>query len=123
MRYSIGVSGPEIILTKVDVNDDSEEIEICHSYTYEGPDYMVADKLLRSGDTITTAIMDSAVLAYCRPNYVVFPGWMTRTSHIRYRGDLPGNLLSILDYIEKETGAKIIVLSVGPDREQTIVMN
>lgn len=120
LRHSIRHSGQEIILTKLDVMDESDVIEICESYTYRGPSYRLGNRIINDGDKIETAITESEVLARCVPNYVVFPGWKTDISGIRTFSDLPQKLIDVIHYIENKTGAVTEILSVGPDREQTI---
>ena len=54
------------------------------------------------------------------PIYQEFPGWKNDLTNCKSKSDLPAELVSYLEYIEKETGVKVDYLSVGPDRTQTI---
>ena len=75
---------------------------------------------MRFGDYIDVAIPNAEVLEYCTPFYVEFPGWLSDISGIRRREDLPPALENLISFVEKQTGASVCLLSVGPDREQTI---
>lgn len=121
LRYSKGFTGNHVILSKLDVLDECRTIRICHSYRYEGPDYSVGNCVLKAGEILTTANLDSYVLRNCVPLYKDFEGWMTPTSSVRTPEDLPDKLRQIVSYIEREADVKAVVLSVGPDRDQTIV--
>ena len=55
------------------------------------------------------------------PVYKEFAGWSGDITKIRKFDDLPGNLKDYIDYIEKYTGVPITIVSVGPDREETII--
>jgi len=54
--------------------------------------------------------------------YVDFPGWKASTSKVRHWKDLPQRCRSYLQAIAKFTGAELAIVSVGPAREQTIVL-
>ena len=55
-----------------------------------------------------------------KPFYKEFPGWKCDISGIRSYDELPQNLKSYIDFIEKETGVPVQTVSVGPDRDETI---
>ncbi|MBI3630772.1 MAG: adenylosuccinate synthetase [Candidatus Sungbacteria bacterium] len=123
MRYSKRHTGPHIILTKLDVLDECERIEICNSYRYEGPGYTLGERRLAHGDVLHTAIPDLDVMRCCVPQYETFEGWRSPTGIIRVRADLPANLKQLIAYVATQAKMHIAMLSVGPDREQTIVMD
>lgn len=123
VRYSKRQTGPHIILTKLDVLDECEQIKICSSYLYEGPDYSVGERVFSTGDVLHTAIPDLDVMRCCVPQYETFEGWRSPTGGIRMHAELPANLKQLIAYVATEATLHIRMLSVGPDREQTIVMD
>jgi len=62
------------------------------------------------------------VLAKVEPVYETFAGWKTDISKIRRYDDLPANAKKYLERMAEVTGIKIGIVSVGPNREQTIVL-
>lgn len=122
LRHSIQFSGPDIIFTKMDVMDTCKEINICVAYEYRGPKYRVGDRVLRKGDQLHIAIPDKDVIKYCQPVYKTFPGWRTSIRNIRSESALPQKLKNIISFIEKTSGVKTRIISVGPDRDETIVV-
>jgi adenylosuccinate synthase len=121
LRYAAQTNGNHVILTKMDVMDDADSIEICESYKYKGPEHRVGQRTLCPGDDIYRAIPDTDVIKNCTPVYKTFPGWKTKTSDIREYDALPSQMRDVVDYIETSAGVKVMIVSVGPDREQTIV--
>lgn len=69
---------------------------------------------------LDTAISDSYILKRCKPLYKEFPGWKQDITKAETMDDLPKELKDIVSYIEKETGARVAIISVGPERNQTI---
>ncbi len=122
LKYSMIWSGPHVILTKIDVLDNAKEIKICHAYEYTGPDHYVGERKLSKGDILETAIVDNEVISHCTPLYTTFPGWMEKTSDKKSYDELPQKLKDILEFIKAKTGVIIDIISVGPDREQTIIL-
>lgn len=121
LRRAVITNGRNVVLTKVDVLNDCDTVKICVAYEYRGMDYVLGNELLSSGSIITHAQLRSEVLDNCRPMYKEFPGWKSDISGIRKYEDIPQNLRSIIDYIERSAGVNVAIVSVGPDREQTIV--
>lgn len=120
LRYSVGFTGKDVALTKLDVLDEAEVIEICTEYVYTGPDYWYGDRLFRAGDVLRVAVPDPEILDHCEPRYVTLPGWQTSIRGIREFEELPIQLQSAIHFVEKEAGVNVVLLSVGPDREDTI---
>lgn len=120
-RYSTQFGGKKAILTKLDVLDESEEIKICIAYQYEGPSYWLDNHLLERGDILEVAIPRPEVMRYCQPVYETLEGWMEPIGHIRSFDQLPLALRKILDFVEQKSGIVVKIISVGPDRDQTIV--
>ncbi|MFA6534072.1 MAG: adenylosuccinate synthetase [Patescibacteria group bacterium] len=125
VKNSIMVMGRQaicLVLTKLDVFTGCPVIKLCVAYKYTGPDYRLDGKrTLHKGDILTDAIMISEVLQYCEPIYKEFPGWTEDISHATTREELPANLLRIIEFAEEYVGVKAAIISVGPDRDQTII--
>ena len=102
-----GVTG--LAITKLDVLDGLESLNICTHYDYQGRPLEVFPASLK-------------VLGECRPVYETLPGWSETISGIRSFNRLPRNVKAYLRRIEELTGVPIDIISVGPDRDQTIVM-
>ena len=121
LKHAVKFNGDQAILTKVDVLSDCEDIKICKSYTYEGPDYYIGGTLLTEGTKITTAYTDSFVLQHCKPNYEVFPGWKSDISSIDTYENLPPKLRNIVSYVEDNAKVNVRAISTGPKRDQLVV--
>jgi adenylosuccinate synthase len=103
-----GLTG--LVITKLDVLDGLEDLKICTGYEYNGTiirDFPASLKILDS----------------CKPVYEVLPGWPEDISNIRKLEDLPQNARHYLNRIEELTETPIDIVSVGPGREETIVIN
>lgn len=122
LRFSLRYASTQVVLTKLDVLDACKVIKIATKHIYRGPTYTVGSETLTDGSEIKTAIMDTAVLSHCEPVYAEFPGWLEPIGHIRSANKLPKNLMRIVRFIEKEAGVEVVMLSVGPDREQLIML-
>jgi adenylosuccinate synthase len=99
-----------LVVTKLDVLDGLEFINICNSYDYKG-------------QKIDEFPADLKMLGQCTPVYETLPGWTENISKIRKYEDLPENTRNYLKRIEALTETKIDIVSVGPGREETIVLN
>jgi len=122
LRYSLRYSGHDAILTKLDVLDQCEMIRICTSYRYDGPRYHIGEQQLDPGTTLRVAIPHTEVMRYCIPRYQIFSGWCRNTSDIKTFGELPTQLRELILFVAREAELNIVLLSVGPDREQIIAM-
>ncbi|MFZ4632523.1 MAG: adenylosuccinate synthetase [Patescibacteria group bacterium] len=120
LRYVLGFNSPDIILTKLDILSGYEGIKICYAYQYKGPGCYYAGKLIKNGDILKTAIPDAAILKCCYPLYSCFDGWQSSLSDCKEYDQLPANLKDILRFIVNETGINPRIISVGPDRLDTI---
>jgi len=108
LRYAVRVNGlTGIALTKLDVLDNFETIQICTGYTYQ-------DKVLEELPTNLEAF------AQCQPVYEEVPGWMTDISAARSFDQLPEKAQSYVRRLEQLVGCPIVLVSVGPRRDQTI---
>ena len=110
MKYAVLVGGiTNVALTKIDVFDTFDEIKICVAY-----------KDCRNDRIYTSYPTDVFIHKYLEPVYETMPGWKTSLSDIRKYEDLPENAKKYIAKVEDLIGAPIGIISVGPDREQTI---
>jgi adenylosuccinate synthase len=110
LRYSNKVNGAEwLVVTKLDVLDELDEIPICTGYEINGK---VTDEIPA----------DVHGLQQIKPVYTTLKGWRTSTEGIPEFDKLPKAARDYLHFQEKESGAKIAMVSTGPDRGQTIVL-
>ena len=123
LRYAKQFTGENIVLTKPDVLDACERIPVCHSYAYEGPDYQMGEDTLTKGDIVYTAYPQPEILGFCVPRYDYLEGWLCSISDLTTYPELPEQFRDLVNYIEKEAGVNVTLVSVGADREQTITVN
>jgi adenylosuccinate synthase len=110
LRYSNQVNGAEwLVITKMDVMDELEEIPICIGYETNG----------KVTDEIPADVMG---LEQIKPVYTKLKGWRAPTEGITDFEKLPNAAKEYLRFQERESGAKIGMVSTGPDREQTMVL-
>jgi adenylosuccinate synthase len=108
LRYSNRINGTEwLVVTKMDVLDAFEEIPVCTSYKIDG----------KTTDVIPADVQG---IESIEPQYTKLKGWHTSTEGIKKFDDLPAEAQAYLRFIEKESGAKIGMVSTGPDRDQTM---
>ncbi len=110
LRYSNQVNGAEwLVVTKLDVLDELEEIPICIGYELNGK---VTDEIPA----------DVHGLEAVKPRYTTLKGWRQSTEGITEFDKLPRAAQEYLRFQERESGAKIGMVSTGPDRGQTMVL-
>ena len=110
MRYACLVGGlTSVALTKIDVFDSFEEIKVCTAYK---------DK--RDGKIYNSYPTDVYIHKYLEPIYETHKGWGQDITGIRKYEDLPLNARKYLERLEQLLDTPISIVSVGPDREQTI---
>ena len=66
---------------------------------------------------------DALDLEECKPVYETLPGWRTDITGVRKLSDLPAAARRYVDRIEECIGKPVSIISVGPDRDQTILAN
>lgn len=109
-RYTALVGGvTEIALTKLDVFDDFDEIKIAIAY-----------KDSRNGDVYNDYPTNTLIHKYLEPIYEIHEGWRTKTSDIKDFENLPKNAKRYVKRIEELLEVPVTIVSVGPDRKQTI---
>lgn len=110
VRYAGQLSGIDYMaITRLDILDSFDKIEMCVGYKYKGE---VLDEMPAS----------LKVLGDVEPIYETFEGWMTDTSGARSYDELPEKARKYVERMAEVTGIKIGIVSVGPGREQTIVL-
>ncbi|MDH5543877.1 MAG: adenylosuccinate synthase [Nitrospinota bacterium] len=108
-RYAVDVNGiDEIVLTKLDVLDKLEKIKVCVAYEVDGK------RLDRLTDNV-------AVLEHAKPIYEEMDGWNSKIAGATDYSELPEKAKKYIDFLEKISGAKIKIVSTGPDRNATII--
>ena len=109
-KYGVLVSGlTSMAVTKLDVFDSFDEIKVCTAY-----------KDTRTGEIIEFYPTDVSIHKYLEPVYETHKGWNEDISSVRKYEDLPENAKKYLARLEELMGVKISIVSVGPDRHQTI---
>lgn len=109
LKYAIMINGvTELMMMKADVLSDFEKIEICTHYNYNG---QVIDYLPYNIDP-----------QYLKPITTTVKGWHCDLTKINHKDQLPAELRDYVTFIEKATSTPITIVSVGPDRSQTIKM-
>jgi len=101
-----GFSG--VAVTKLDVLDTFEHLQICVGYRVDG--------------TVLDYVPDTTTQENVEPVYETWPGWMRDTTRARTWADLPSNAQRYLRRIEGLANAPIHYVSVGPERDQIIVL-
>lgn len=108
LRYAVRVNGiTHAAITKLDVLDAFDEIPVCLGYEIDG-------------ETINDLPMDTARLGEVEPVYKILPGWNSPTLGITEYDDLPGAAREYLEFIADSLGVKLLMVSTGPDRRETI---
>jgi adenylosuccinate synthase len=107
LRYSNMINGTSwLVVTKLDVLDELAEIPVCVGYKIDG----------RKTEEIPA---QAGTFEKIEPVYTTMPGWNTSTFGVANYDELPQKAKQYLAFLEKETGAKIGIVSTGPDRDQT----
>ena len=107
LKYAVMVDGVTgLIMMKSDVMDDFDVVKVATAYKVGGE---VVDHLpYELNDEI-------------EPVYTEFKGWKTKISDIRRYEDFPAEFKTYVEFIERETGVPVKIISVGPDRDETII--
>ena len=108
LRYAIHLSGvTQLMMMKADVLSGFDTLKVCTAYRYKGE--------------IIQHFPYGTETEEITPIYTEFKGWNTDLSTIKNFHDFPKELLDYIRFIEKEVEVPITLVSVGPDRTQTIV--
>ncbi|WP_276778028.1 adenylosuccinate synthase [Fannyhessea vaginae] len=108
VKHSVRVNGlTDLAITKLDVLSCMDEIKVCVAYNCDGERY----------DSVPE-FQSRFLLA--KPIYETLPGWNCDITGIRRFEDLPKQAQAYIDFLEKLAGVRISIITVGPEREQTI---
>jgi adenylosuccinate synthase len=109
LRYAIAINGvTQLIMMKADVLSGFDEIKVCTAYEYRGE---VIDHLPYK--------IDEHLI---KPIYKTLPGWQEDVTKITTPAEFPDALRSYINWLELELNVPISVISLGPDRSQTIYL-
>ncbi len=107
LRYAIMVSGvTQLIMMKSDVLDSFASIKVCVAYDVDGRETRDFPFDIQKGIT---------------PIYQELPGWQTDMTHITSESEFPSAFSDYISFLEEELRTPICIVSIGPDREQTII--
>jgi adenylosuccinate synthase len=107
LRYAIMINGvTQLIMMKSDVLDSFDAIKACVAYSVDGEE--TKDFPFEIGDNV-------------KPVYKELPGWKKDMSGMRKEEEFPVAFRNYVAFLEEELGVRITIISVGPDREQTII--
>ena len=107
LKFAVMISGvTDLIMMKADVLDGFDTVKVCCQYRVDG---------------VRTDRVPYDVYAEVEPVYKELPGWKGDLSACRSEADLPAEFKAYIDYVEREIGVPIRILSLGPDRSQTII--
>ena len=108
LKYAVKVNGvTKLMMMKGDVLSGFKKIKVCTSYDYEG-------KII---EHFTFSLENQKI----KPIYTEFQGWKEDISLIKEEKDFPSSFMSYVSFLEKELKVPIAIISVGPDRTQTII--
>ncbi|MBW4669037.1 MAG: adenylosuccinate synthase [Cyanomargarita calcarea GSE-NOS-MK-12-04C] len=109
-RYAVRINGMDCLaITKLDVLDELEEINVCVAYEIDG-------------DRCEHFPTSSRRFARCRPIYKTMPGWQVPTTECRTWEDLPKRAQEYLKYLAGLMSVPIAIISLGASRDQTIIV-
>jgi adenylosuccinate synthase len=109
-RYAARINGLDCLaITKLDVLDELEEIKVCVAYDIDG-------------ETCREFPTHATKFANCKPIYKTVPGWQQSTSHCQTLEELPQKALNYLKFLAELMELPIAIVSVGPGRDQTIII-
>tara|TARA_B100001540_G_C15813365_1_gene645755 strand:- start:923 stop:2191 length:1269 start_codon:yes stop_codon:yes gene_type:complete len=109
LKYSIMLNGvSDLYMMKADVLSGFSEVKVCVGYEYNN------EKI----DYFPSSIESDSI----KPIYKSFKGWTSKSNHARSFDDLEDNFKKYINFIESEVGVSINLVSLGPDREETIYM-
>lgn len=99
-----------LCITKLDVLDGLETIKICSHYQFDG-------------QKIDMPPLGADAIEQCKPVYEEMPGWAESTEGVKNLNALPANARSYLSRLEEIVGVPVDIISTGPERDETIILN
>ncbi len=110
LRYAIMINGvTQLIMMKSDVLDGFDTIKACTAYEVNGE--------------ITRDFPFNLDDVEVKPVYTELPGWKTDMTAMRSEEEFPAEFKAYIEFLERELGTPITIVSIGPDRKQTILRN
>lgn len=110
LRYTAMLNGfDSLVITKLDVLDEMEEIPVCTAYRIGGQ--IVSEMPATLGETESI-----------EPVYEKIPGWGKATRGLSREKDLPAKAKDYLRFLEESTGVEVGCISTGPERDETIIV-
>jgi adenylosuccinate synthase len=107
LKYAIMLNGAtKLIITKTDVLSDFDTLKICTGYKING----------ETVEEFPHELSDDL-----EPVYTEFPGWNQDIKKITREEDLPKELMDYIKFIEEQVNVPIVIVSVGPERNETVV--
>ena len=107
LKYAVMVDGvTQLIMMKSDVMNDFDTIKVATAYRVNGE--LVEHFPYEVNDSV-------------EPVYTEFKGWMCDICKVRHYDDFPVEFKQYVEFIEQQTGVPVKIISVGPDRDETIV--
>lgn len=111
VRYAVRVNGlTGLAVTLLDVLDALENIQVCVAYDFRG-------------ERLEHFPTDLEMLKECKPIYATLPGWQEDTTKVHNFEDLPSQARAYLAFLEEQVGCPIQIVSVGPRRDQTMLLD
>jgi adenylosuccinate synthase len=108
LRYAVAVNSvSSIMLNKIDILSGIETLKVCVAYEIDGR-------------RVESWPSSGRALAAATPIYEEFPGWEEEIHGVRSLADLPENARRYVTAVEEHAGVPIVLVSVGPERTQTI---
>lgn len=109
VNYAVKVNGLNgLALTKLDVLSGFDTIKVCTAYEIDGA-------------RVTDFTTNGALLSAAKPLYEELPGWQEEISGCRDFSELPKAARDYVEYIEANTGVPVLLIGVGPGRDDTIL--
>jgi adenylosuccinate synthase len=109
LKYAVDINGvTQLMMMKGDVLSGFETLKVATSYNYKGKEISHLPYNIEPENVSV--------------NYTEFKGWNADLTEMTTAEQLPKNLLDYITFIEKETDVPVKIVSVGPDRKQTILM-
>lgn len=109
LKYAIMLDGAtDLIMMKPDVLDDFDTIKVCVAYKVKG---------------VETTEFPSELNDQVEPVYIELPGWKTKLTSVTHQDEFPEEFNNYINFIEEQTEVPISIVSVGPNRSQTIEIN
>jgi adenylosuccinate synthase len=107
LRYTVMLNGvTKLVMMKSDVLDSFETIKACVAYRING---------------VETEELPFDITEGIEPIWVELPGWKTDMTKMQSEDEFPEEFNNYLTFLEEELGVPIAIVSVGPDRAQTII--